>query len=103
MIKRLEDSIGSEAQPLRVPDLARARMAPTPPLGNPVAQGPTLVKVRSYEQLDDGQGRQVFFRPQRYQRSDLNPMRAILHITTAQDASFDCELIDVSQNGVAFE
>jgi SAM-dependent methyltransferase len=83
--------------------LGVARTALTPALGSPVASGPAVVKIKSYEQLDGGQGRQVFFRPQRYGRSDLGPIRPVVHVTTSPGATYDVELVDVSQNGVAVE
>ena len=77
---------------------------PTPAVGHPVVAGPPPVKQRTYEQLDGGHGRQVFFRPQRYQQSDLGQVRAVLRMTAPQESEpRECELFDVSQNGVAFE
>ena len=76
---------------------------PTPLTGRPVSVGPTLVKQRTYEQLDGAEGRQVFFRPQRYQRSDLGQVRAKLRLTLPSGEPRECEFVDVSQNGVAFE
>src|SRR5258708_1280246 len=67
----------------------------------------------NYAELDGGQGRGVFFRPQRYQRDDLGPIRPIVRVVfrSATDsseigaayASHQCPLHDVSQNGVALE
>lgn len=85
------------------PERAVSRSLPTPATGTPIAVGPAVVKLRTYEQLEGGEGRQVFFRPQRYQRSDLGPIRALLRMTLASGEPHDCELIDVSQNGAAFE
>jgi extracellular factor (EF) 3-hydroxypalmitic acid methyl ester biosynthesis protein len=63
---------------------------------------PLLHRVRNYEELDGGQGREVFFRPHRYQAADLLPLRAIVNVTI-DGVPRTCSLLDVSQNGVAFE
>jgi hypothetical protein len=57
--------------------------------------------VRAYEELDGSLGREVFFRPQRYTAADLAPLRGLVTVSVA-GAPRDCELVDVSQNGVAF-
>lgn len=58
-------------------------------------------RVRQYEELDGSLGREVFFRPQRYTAADLAPLRGLVTVPIA-GAPRDCELVDVSQNGVAF-
>jgi len=60
------------------------------------------ISIAEYVDLDGGQGRDVFFRPHRYQRSDLGPVGAVLELVRA-DKTERCELHDVSQNGLAFE
>ena len=55
-----------------------------------------LHRVRNYEELDGGQGREVFFRPHRYRAADLLPLRAEVAV-----ADLRCQLLDVSQNGAA--
>jgi SAM-dependent methyltransferase len=101
MAQLVDDRPGS-AQVTEVPQ-GRDRSTPTPALGTPVAVGPNVVKLKTYEQLDGAQGRQVFFRPQRYGRSDLGAVRPEVRATTAAGESVDLELVDVSQNGVAVE
>src|SRR3954451_20458447 len=59
---------------------------------------PLLHRVRNYEELDGAQGREVFFRPQRYRAADLAPLKG--EVTVADRR---CQLLDVSQNGVAVE
>jgi extracellular factor (EF) 3-hydroxypalmitic acid methyl ester biosynthesis protein len=61
-----------------------------------------VVSTRSYEELDGGHGREVFFRPHRYRAQDLAPLRprVSLHL---EGAVYQCSVVDVSQNGVAFE
>jgi extracellular factor (EF) 3-hydroxypalmitic acid methyl ester biosynthesis protein len=61
-----------------------------------------LHRVRNYEELEGAQGREVFFRPQRYRASDLAPLRSEVAIT-AGGAERRCSLLDVSENGAAFE
>ncbi len=60
-----------------------------------------LHRVRNYEELDGGQGREVFFRPHRYRATDLLPLRSEVVLVAQQSRA--CPLLDVSQNGVAFE
>ena len=60
-----------------------------------------LHRVRSYEELEGGQGREVFFRPHRYRAADLLPLHSEVVLFAQQSRA--CPLIDVSQNGVAFE
>ena len=62
----------------------------------------SLHRIRNYEELDGGQGREVFFRPHRYRAADLLPLRAEV-LLLAGNASRACALLDVSQNGAAFE
>ena len=64
---------------------------------------PKLVTaIRTYEELDGAQGREVFFRPQRYRAQDVLPLRAFVRLRVDL-AIHECAVHDVSQNGVAFE
>jgi SAM-dependent methyltransferase len=64
---------------------------------------PKLVTaVRTYEELDGAQGREVFFRPQRYRAIDLLPIYGEVLISP-RGVPTVCMVHDVSQNGVAFE
>jgi extracellular factor (EF) 3-hydroxypalmitic acid methyl ester biosynthesis protein len=64
---------------------------------------PKLVTaIRTYEELEGAQGREVFFRPQRYRAQDLAPLRAYVNLRIDL-ANYECPVHDVSQNGVAFE
>lgn len=68
----------------------RARNSEPPPL--------------DYTELEGGSGRDVFYRPDRYLRSDLGLVRVSVEVSLAgAGATHTCELFDVSQNGVAFE
>jgi len=58
-----------------------------------------LHRVRNYEELEGPQGREVFFRPHRYRSADLTPLQA--QVTVGDQLV--CQLLDVSQNGVAVE
>jgi extracellular factor (EF) 3-hydroxypalmitic acid methyl ester biosynthesis protein len=62
-----------------------------------------LHRVRSYEELDGAQGREVFFRPHRFRAADLEPLAATVMVKRAGSAPVKCALVDISQNGVAFE
>jgi hypothetical protein len=64
---------------------------------------PKLVTpLRTYEELDGAQGREVFFRPHRYRAQDLKPLEARV-LVHGRGASHSCTLRDVSQNGAAVE
>lgn len=55
-----------------------------------------------YEDRLGGEGRKVFFRPERYGVDEFGPVRPVIRLAlTAEDACFECALHDVSQNGVA--
>ena len=57
--------------------------------------------VADYAALIGAQGRDVFFRPDRYQLRDLGPVGVSVELESA-DRTISCELFDVSQNGAAF-
>ncbi len=57
-------------------------------------------RVRTYEELDGAEGRAVFFRPHRYTAAELAPLRCTVSLLTT-DGPIECDLLDVSQNGVA--
>ncbi|HVJ22008.1 MAG TPA: hypothetical protein VM686_41670 [Polyangiaceae bacterium] len=57
--------------------------------------------VADYAAFDGGRGRDVYFRPDRYQRADLGPVGAAVELHYGEQAHY-CELHDVSQNGIAF-
>jgi extracellular factor (EF) 3-hydroxypalmitic acid methyl ester biosynthesis protein len=64
---------------------------------------PKLVApIRTYEELEGAQGREVFFRPQRYRAPDLLPVHGQVLVSIGGTA-VTCALHDVSQNGVALE
>lgn len=59
-------------------------------------------RQRTYEELDGGEGRAVFFRPHRHTAADLAPLRCTVTVTV-EGARRSCPLVDVSQNGAAVE
>src|SRR5260370_36313704 len=61
-----------------------------------------LQRIRTYEELDGAQGREVFLRPQRCSAADLAPLQATVSVK-ADNVQHQCPLLDVSQSGVAFE
>jgi extracellular factor (EF) 3-hydroxypalmitic acid methyl ester biosynthesis protein len=63
----------------------------------------SLHRIRTYEDLDGASGREVFFRPHRYRASDLAPLKAVASVQGAAGAEVLCQVLDVSQNGVAME
>jgi len=62
---------------------------------------PVTGVVADYEGLKGGTGRDIYFRPDRYQRSELGPVGIAVELTV-EDERKRCEIVDVSQNGVAF-
>jgi len=67
-----------------------------------LSPGEETDRVANYAELQGGQGRDVFFRPDRLKLSDLGPIGVIVEVRVG-DLRCQCELIDVSQNGVAFD
>jgi len=61
-----------------------------------------LHRVRNYEELEGARGREVFFRPERYRAKDLVPLRSEVVITLGGSERI-CPLLDLSENGAAFE
>jgi extracellular factor (EF) 3-hydroxypalmitic acid methyl ester biosynthesis protein len=59
-------------------------------------------RIRTYEELDGAEGREVFFRPHRFAAADLAPLRCTVTASLAGTVH-ECPLRDVSQNGVAFD
>src|SRR6266404_112586 len=68
----------------------------------PMASPKLIAPIRTYEELDGAQGREVFFRPQRYRAIDLLPVYGEVLISP-RGVPTVCMVHDVSQNGVAFE
>ncbi|MDP9002006.1 MAG: class I SAM-dependent methyltransferase family protein [Myxococcota bacterium] len=101
---------------------AAVEYTPVPASTEPISEVVSVVGGRSsarvhrgqsYAELDGGQGREVFFRPQRYQRNDLGPVRPTVRVAFCTSTgvpsrgdnavSRECALHDVSQNGVGLE
>ena len=87
----------SDAVTARIP--SAAARAPSGPIGFVVRE---VHDWRNYEDLEGGQGREVFFRPIRFRATDLRPVAARVTITRSGETT-DSRLHDVSQTGVAFE
>jgi len=62
-----------------------------------------LHRIKNYEELDGAQGREVFFRPHRYRAGDLLPLIANVDVQRKDKEPVRSTLVDISQNGVAFE
>jgi extracellular factor (EF) 3-hydroxypalmitic acid methyl ester biosynthesis protein len=91
------------AAPASLPPAALSSGPPSTssgPSSGPVSAPPST--FRRYEDLDGGQGREVFFRPQRYPLAELGPVRPVVAVDLTGGAPVECDLVDVSQNGVAF-
>jgi extracellular factor (EF) 3-hydroxypalmitic acid methyl ester biosynthesis protein len=59
-------------------------------------------QVGNYAERDAATGRDIFFRPDRYQLADLGPVGVDVQLELNGKVQ-SCELFDISQNGVAFE
>ncbi len=59
-------------------------------------------RVAEYAELQGTQGRDIYFRPERYQLADLGPIGVVVELRIGERI-YSCELFDVSQNGVAFD
>lgn len=57
--------------------------------------------IRTYEEIEGGEGRVLSFRPRRYAAADLAPLRPSVTVR-AGEAPHACPLLDVSRSGVAF-
>ena len=69
------------------------------------ARPPTPIateRAAHYTELEGASGRDIYFRPERYARSDLGAIGAAVWVSCA-GVTRACELEDVSQNGFAFE
>ena len=49
-----------------------------------------LKRIRTYEELDGAQGREVFFRPHRYRAQDLEPLTANVYVRIGEDPAVRC-------------
>ncbi len=58
--------------------------------------------VADYAAFDGGHGRDIYFRPDRYQRADFGPVGSSVELRHGEQTHY-CEIHDVSQNGIAFE
>ena len=63
---------------------------------------PPLARTAHYTELEGAQGRDVYFRPERYPRSELGSVGVAVEVVHAGVLQ-RCELRDVSQSGFAFE
>ena len=66
---------------------------PHPPQERPQA------RIKVYEELEGGQGREIFFRPQRYTPDSFTPLQVWTEITI-DGVQFRAELKDLSQGGL---
>jgi extracellular factor (EF) 3-hydroxypalmitic acid methyl ester biosynthesis protein len=73
--------------------------------GTRSARPPTSIppeRTSHYTELDGTTGREVYFRPERYPRSELGAI-GVLVLVAQSGTVHRCELRDVSQNGLGFE
>lgn len=57
--------------------------------------------IRTYEEIEGGEGRVLSFRPRRYGAAALAPLRPSVTVRAGEGA-LECPLLDVSRSGVAF-
>jgi SAM-dependent methyltransferase len=73
--------------------------------GTRSARPPTPIPTERafhYTELEGATGRDIYFRPERYQRSELGSV-GVAVLVMRGGVTWRCELLDVSQNGLAFE
>ncbi len=73
--------------------------------GSRSTRAPTSIppkRISHYTELEGTSGRGIYFRPERYLRSELGTM-GIAVLVQSEGKSRRCELRDVSQNGLALE
>ena len=108
--RTLAESVDGAPNTEAVPDAgpnSGMRTLPSPPLSREIeikSEPPPSAgygEVADYAGRDGGQGRDVHFRPDRYQPSDLGPVGVAVEVVLGGERA-QCELVDVSQNGVAF-
>ena len=82
----------------------RASESPSsiPPLSDSQWPRNTWGEVGNYADRDAATGRDIFFRPDRYQLADLGPVGVDVQVELNGEIQ-SCELFDISQNGAAFE
>lgn len=57
--------------------------------------------IRTYEEMEGGEGRVLSFRPHRYAAAEFSPLRCTVAVD-ADGGTLECPLLDISRNGVAF-
>jgi hypothetical protein len=61
-----------------------AKLVPDPPSDSaqppPVSGTIRARRGQAYAELEGGQGREVFFRPHRYQLEELGPVHPVVHV-----------------------
>ena len=75
---------------------SKAATAPSGPIGFPAVNVTTL---RNYEDLDGGQGREVFFRADRFRSDELAPLELSLSLVQ-EGERFGCEILDLASGGL---
>ena len=81
-------------RPSRAPEYAARPSSP------PEVTRPSSPPVRKYEEMPGGEGRGVFFRPDRISQDNLGTMRMVLSVRR-DGRDVPCALHDVSQSGAA--
>ena len=62
-------------------------------------EAPKTERIKVYEELEGGKGREIFFRPQRYTPEHFDPLDIWAEVTI-EDAQYRGELRDISQGGL---
>ena len=61
----------------------------------------TPARIKLYEELEGGEGREIFFRPHRYEVSQFEPLSLWVQLTGKGDEIDELSVLDLSQGGVA--
>lgn len=60
-------------------------------------------RIKLYEELEGGEGREIFFRPHRYEASHFEPLSLWVQLTGQGNQVDELEVLDLSQGGVALK
>lgn len=63
--------------------------------------GSDSLRIKLYEELEGGEGREIFFRPHRYDAEQFKPLNLWVQLTGQGNHSDEIEVRDLSQGGIA--
>ena len=64
---------------------------------------PSYARIKLYEELEGGEGREIFFRPHRYEAEQFEPLSLWVQIAGSGHHADELSVLDISQGGVALK